>query len=1582
MSDAEFKDNLYKFGGINAAKGTIYLRGNMRMLGNGSYMSQLTVKDMVVTGNAVIPGISFDSLTVAGNVVSTDGNFIGNGALMSGVISTPPPEANIDISGNVVGTYANVDRITAIAGNIGNVRLVGGNVSASGQVNVRGNAVAGYFIGNGARVDNVRVSGTQIIDIIGNVRGENADVGDITATTGTVGGVLMTDGNVTTSGQVDVLGNVVAGYIIGNGALLTGILTKLPSIANVDIRGDVTGGYVNVDQIIANVGNIGNVLMSGGDIFLSGNVHAIGSVTAGYFIGNGSLLTNVNLPITDETDIRGNVIGTYANMDEVIATFGNIGNVKIGNTGMQLSGQVNVLGNMAAGYFIGNGALLTGVTLDGTQSIDIRGNVDGAYANADTVRATYGNIDNVIITSGNVGIGGQLFVVGNVTAGYFIGNGVLLTNVGLPPIANIDISGNVTGEYANVGQITAIAGNVGSVRIENGDVIVSGQVNVRENVVAGYIIGNGALLNAIDVFGNASIGGSIVAGNVAARGFIGNGSRLYDVVATRIPPIANLDIRGNVTGEYANVGDITATAGNVGNVRMENGAMIAGGQVNVVGNVISEYFTGNGVFLTNIHASGVQNIDILGNVDGAYANVGDITATAGNVGNVNMSGGNIFVSGNANVTGNVTAGYFIGNGALLTGVSVQRRYLTARRNGNQTTPGSWKNVTIVMNEVVKNNNIPYNPVTGVFTLQAGVTYSITAQLAWQSGVSKYYQFRLINTVTKSHIGVAAEVYPPGSSTKNTSAAVLDVIYTPDTDIQCSLQISDTNADKNQEVRADLGTFLNIVETNNGVVSTGLPPIANATIQGNLVGTSVNMGNLVASTFGNIGSVIMEKGNVTAGGQVNTIGNVTANCFIGNGAQLRNVVAIGTHSINIRGNVDMGNINVHVIYASLEGNVGNVRMKDGNVTTRGQVNVLGNVIAGRFIGDGSLLTNVTPVGNANIDIIGNVGAGTRINVTTITVTTFANIANVRMEKGNVTAGGKVSIFGDVTANCFIGNGALITRVKVSGIQMIDIQGNVEGSNVNVGNMKAIVGDIGGVRMENGCIIAITGNVGNVRIENGNLRATGQVDVVGNVSAGRFFGDGSKLTNMVLGSIQRMNITGNVGNGNFIDVSNVKAVGIGNIANVILRGGNITANSGNIAGIQLGNNANVGQVDVRGNVTANCFIGNGMQLTNVILTGNQVIDIEGNVIRGIYVNVSTVIASQFGNIANVRMENGNVTANIGNIGNVRLEAGNITALAGNIGDVRMQNGDVSTSGQVNVLGNVVANVLFGDGSTLTSVTSTYALPPETDIDVNGNLIGRYLNVHIIQAITGNIGNTRLAGGNVSVSGQVNVRGNVVGNVYIGNIISIFGNIGNTRMIGGNAIVSGQVNVLGNVVATKFSGNGLMISNVAANLAWLSLTLTGSKTVPQGTTWANRPISNGLSTLTVRDIAYDAPTGNISLTPGIPYRITAQFGFQCDTTIHDISLIKFGLYSHSESTFVGSLFARPQVMSGSIPLGPGTTFATSCPLLDVIVIPPKPSGGGPAKYDVRFATDATAGYLQRITSNGSFINVVALTNGPAIP
>ena len=97
------------------------------------------------------------------------------------------------------------------------------------------------------------------------------------------------------------------------------------------------------------------------------------------------------------------------------------------------TGDMLLKGNITSysGKFIGNGALLTGITetLPATVSADINGNIIGNYANMHNVVGVIGNVGNTRFVGGNVNVSGQINVLGNVVAPFFVGDGSGVANV-------------------------------------------------------------------------------------------------------------------------------------------------------------------------------------------------------------------------------------------------------------------------------------------------------------------------------------------------------------------------------------------------------------------------------------------------------------------------------------------------------------------------------------------------------------------------------------------------------------------------------------------------------------------------------------------------------------------------------------------------------------------------------------------------------------------------------------------------------------------------------------------------------------------------------------------------------------------------------------------------------------------------------------------------------------------------------------------------------------------------------------------------------------------------------------------------
>ena len=358
--------------------------------------------------------------------------------------------------------------------------------------------------------------------------------------------------------DVNALGNVTANIFIGNGAFLTGI--GLPAVANIDIFGNVTGVYANMVNVNAD------------DIFVTGQIEALGNVVAPLFIGNGSLLTGITasstLPDIVIRDINGNIIGSYANVSNIIAVQGNVGNTRFRGGNVAVSGQVNALGNVVAPFFIGNGSQLTGIAasaLPGVITADILGNIIGAYANVTTVLGTTGNIGNVRMDTGVV-----------TAPRHTIDGNYYLTMSGTNPIVNLDAFDYLGYNRASNSLFLVVGGNTKATIDGEGNLLLTGNVNAVDGNFTGNIrsiIGN--VGNTRFLGGNVAVSGQVNAlGNVVAPFFIGNGSQLTGIAAA-LPGVIAEDIRGNIIGAYANVTTVIGTTGNIGNIRIDTNIVTA-----------------------------------------------------------------------------------------------------------------------------------------------------------------------------------------------------------------------------------------------------------------------------------------------------------------------------------------------------------------------------------------------------------------------------------------------------------------------------------------------------------------------------------------------------------------------------------------------------------------------------------------------------------------------------------------------------------------------------------------------------------------------------------------------------------------------------------------------------------------------------------------------------------------------------------------------------------------------------------------------------------------------------------------------
>ena len=308
-----------------------------------------------------------------------------------------------------------------------------------------GNTAGGVMVGAGGSGNGVAGGPTNSIQY-------NAGAGAFGGTAN-----LIISGN-----GVSVVGNVTSAYFIGNGSQLTGLAA--------------TYGNANVATFLGAFG--------------SNAISTSGNITGNYFIGDGSQLTNLpgggnygnaNVTALLASGIVTTNIITDGNIfapgkDSIITSAGNISsgknivatgnltaslNVLAGNNvsaannvsagNILTSGVVSATGNITGNYFIGNGALLTGINVSSNAIFNGTSNVNIASANANITVGVNGTNNVAIFTNTGISVNGNITVTDTVDAnlvtaesGLFLNANTITANYTIPPGYNALSGGPIT----------------------------------------------------------------------------------------------------------------------------------------------------------------------------------------------------------------------------------------------------------------------------------------------------------------------------------------------------------------------------------------------------------------------------------------------------------------------------------------------------------------------------------------------------------------------------------------------------------------------------------------------------------------------------------------------------------------------------------------------------------------------------------------------------------------------------------------------------------------------------------------------------------------------------------------------------------------------------------------------------------------------------------------------------------------------------------------------------------------------------------------------------------------------------------
>jgi hypothetical protein len=1306
--------------GSLSASGNV-IGANLETAGSLVALGDITTIMGNITGTYIIGnGSTLSSLTGA-NVTGQVGN-----ALVSGTVYTAA-QPNI----TSVGTLTSLS-VTGNA-NVGNLSTAGtitsGDATITGNLTVNGTTIY-------ANVDTIRVK-DPIIEQGGNPNGtalssnDSKDRGQLLHyyTTAPVDAFMGWDNsnaefafgsNVSVSGEVttfNTLGNVRAGYFLGNGSQLTDIVAITAQTVTSSAQPNITSTGTLTTLSVSGNANVGNLSTTG-------------NVTGNYIIGNGSTLTNLT-----GSNVTGAV--AYATTANAVSGSNVTGAVAYATTANSVSGS-NVSGE---------------VTYAATANAVAGGNVSGQVANALVSGTVYtnaqpnitsvgtltslsvtgnANIGNITTTGtivAGTGIGGNITGVDYVIANFFQGNGSLLTSLTganvTGQVANALVAGTVyTNAQPNITSVGTLSSLSVTANTQSGNLRTAGVVSASGNVTGSYIIGNGSSLSSIT---GANVTGAVAYATTAnaVSGSNVTGAVAYATTANSVAggnvsgevtyaATANAVAGGNVSGQVANAlisGTVYTNAQpNITSVGTLTSISVSGnanvGNLSTTGNVTANYFIGNGSQLTDITATTAGTV--------TTAAQPNITST-GTLASLSVTGN--VKPGNLTTTGNVFANIGTFTGAVYsdaTSVSAPSQLATKAYVDNQVTAGLHLHEPVLV-ETTANLNASYTQGGTTFNI-TDITTANTVTTSTTHGLSINDQIWLYNTAGN---GLTTNTAYFVHSIPATNQLTLALTYNG---TEVDNLTNATGLTYNTRANSGVGAKLTNAGTQAALVIDNITMTLGDRVLVRLQTNGAHNGVYEVTDIGSV-STNWELTRATDGEKVdpsNPLGVGTGDYFYTRDGDLNTgdshvlttepntmiigytvltftqfsgaVTYIGTSPISVTGQtISIPNTTGTGSYVVLQ-NTPTLTTPVLGAATGTSLSVTGNVTADYFLGNGSQLTNITATTAATVTTAAQpniTSTGTLVSLSVTGLIEGIGGANIT---GTINAS-NVVIQG---AGNFTGNGSRITYINganVAGeVAYAAVANSVAGSNVSgaVGSATSATtaGTVTTAAQPNitslGTLssISITGNA-NV----GNLNTTGIISAVGNVTANYFIGDGSQLTNLTIGAGSA--ITNGTSNVTVDNNGNVRT-SVGGTNNVLI----VTSTGANVAGY----------VSASGNVTSNYVIGNGSTLTN--LTGANV---TGEVSYAATANsvAGGNVSGQVGNALVAGTVYSNAQANITSVGTLS----SLTA-AGTIDFTTASNVSLGSNANVHISGGSSTNLLATDGAGALSWQPRATLSGTTD------------------------------------------------------------------------------------------------------------------------------------------------------------------------------------------------------------------------------------------------------------------------------
>jgi hypothetical protein len=1057
--------------------------------------------------------------------------------------------------------------------------------------------------------------------------------------------------------------------------------------------------------------------------------------------------------------------------------------------------------------------------------------------------------NNIVVSSnirtGNIAAYGNIETVGYiVTAGAFYPNGLPIGSLGsidsniVPLVTNLYSIGSSSLQFSQAYFSTNISLAGANVTVRDGLLYVNGQI-------ASGNYGNSNVAAYLPVYGG-NISATITTANQLAITQVGTLSNLTANVARiygNLVVEGNLSVDGNVT--FFNVDNLLVEDPIITLNTGANGAPLTSD--NGFDSGIKSYY-----FDTQNREAFFGRKDSTGYFE-YYSNVvSDIgNIVSGTYGTIKT--GNLILTEQANITGNVSANYFLGNGRFLDGIDT-----TLISNGNSNVQ-VFQNGNIAISSGGVANVAQFTTIGGNIAGDFYITGTIKA-LNYIGNVQGNLSAPGANTQVIFNDNSTAGATAGFTFDKFTNSVVISGDLTAIgqaylsnlTILGNTIYVQNTNDDIVLQPDSIANVYIGQIGQNNQLVVSGnINTPANIVVagsividsNGNVVTARLQDSGVIAGTYGNASAVpvitVDDKGRITVASTTAVAGvnNVTYDPVLSN---LTIFTSAGTnYSVDLNvGTADAPNFSGLAIAGNLTANGISV---NNSVTIGSTLGVLGNVAANAATFTGNITT-------ANLFVENFVG-GNLIPSANISY----NLGSEDYRWKDLYLSGNSIYLGDVVISSDIGD------LNISGALTAEsIFSNTIGNSISEisGNTLTIVSNsaIGSITVSNSAVIGLTlqvqGGIQNTVI--GNAQPTQAFFTSESVSGNSTVNGLTVNTSVTIG--EQLSAPGGIQNtpiGNEITSSGaftaVTAALIGNIGTNHL--GNsftaLTSFNGNLQGalgLAGGNSAIISELSVSGNAVSQAIFSNSTLAVASAITSGSLYTGLINANNSIVVNSLNVnTAGVFGETINA---NGTITgANLNTDGSITA-AGNINA-----------NGIIYSRSRI-VADGGLQNTPIGN---LTPRSAYF-----TTVDASGNITASALTTNgsitagTTLQVQGGIQDTPI--GNVTPSSAqfttVNTSGNITasalttnGSITAGTTLHVQGGIQNTPIgnVTPNSAQFTTVNTSGNITAFELTVNSSATIGstleVVGNINGSGLSLTGSATVGNSLAVAgNVTVTNG--------------------------------------------------------------------------------------------------------------------------------------------